>query len=47
MYIVKDSHDMTLIYRLFMIFNFKDDMLFIKILNILQQFACKDQKKKY
>ena len=32
---------------LFMIFNFKNDFLFIKILNILQQIACENKLSNY
>ena len=43
MYVVKDSRDMKSVYCLFMIFNFKIDLLFIKIFNILKQIACKHE----
>ena len=42
--IVEIWHPFTV---LFMIFNFKDDLLFIKILNILKQIACKIKSINY
>ena len=47
MYVIKDSHDMTSVYCLFIIFYFKIDLLFIKILNILKQNACKNEFTNY
>ena len=49
MYVVKESRDMTSFYRfnLFMIFSFKNDLLFIKILNIPKQIACDNKLINY
>ena len=47
MYVIKDSRDMTSINCLFIIFYFKIDFLFIKISNILQQIACKNEFTNY
>ena len=43
MFVIKDSSDMTPVYCLLMIFNLKIDLLFIKILNILKQIACRHE----
>ena len=43
MYDIEDSHDMISVYCLFMIFNFKIDLLFIKNLNILKPIAFKNE----
>ena len=43
MYIVKESRDMTSFYRFIYDFQFKNDLLFIKILNILKQIACENK----
>ena len=47
MYVVKESRDMTSFTVLFMIFNFKSDLLCIKILNILKQIACENKLINY
>ena len=47
MNVVKESRDMTSFYRLFMIFNFRNDLLFFKILNILKQIACENKLINY
>ena len=47
MYVVKESRDMTSFYVLFMIFNFKNDLLCFKILNILKQIACENKLINY
>ena len=42
MYVDNESRDMTSFYR-FLIFNFKNDLLLINILNILKQIACENK----
>ena len=44
MYVVKESRDMTSFHRFIYDFQFqKNDLLLIKILNILEQVACKNK----
>ena len=42
MCVVKESRDMTSFYRFIYDFQFKNDLLLIKILNILKQIACEN-----
>ena len=48
MNVVKESRDMASFYPvLFMIFNFKNDVLCFKILNILKQITCENKLINY
>ena len=47
MYVVKESRDMSSFYRFIYDFQFQNDLLFIKILNILKQIACENKLINY
>ena len=47
MYVVKESPDMTAFNRFIHDFQYKNDLLFIKILNIFKQVACENKLINY
>ena len=47
MNVVKESHDMASFYRCIYDVQFQNDLLFIKILNILKRIACENKLINY